>query len=562
MVTGVLAFTLIIGYVGIDKYLAAIGASNGFVDVIYVDVQLFALQIPGAVAQPGYPWQMDVARVLAPIVTSYTAIRAVMIVFSDRIDTIAARFSRQHVIVAGLSDMGVTIAIKLRAAGFSVVAVDPDPDPELRARVRDERIKLIDGDARQPAVLRRARAARARTVVACADDDGVNAAIAVVARSFAEERQQPLTCLAHVTSPELCNLLRAREMSIGREHLFYRLDFFNTDETAARVMLLEHLPSVAAGAEDMVVVGASGAAEHVIIAAARQRSREVAPLEVRWVAPGACELVLSLQARHPVVAGSTELTPIELDIDAAEFAEAEFVMSHSGPVDAVFICVDDDGHALSAALTLHRRLADAPTPVVVQTTNESGLASLLRADRAGFETVHAFATYDRTCDPEVLLAGTLETMARAMHEAYAAKEAALGRTTSDNPSMARWDELPEAMRESNRDQAAHVGVKLEAAGCTLERLVPGGEMFQFDGEEFERLAELEHERWVRDHERNGWTLGPAKDPNGKVTPYLVPYDELSEEIKDYDRDTIERLPAFLASLGYQIKRVAPSPIAR
>ena len=556
VVTLVLIITLVIGYVGIAEHLEAIGASHGVIDVLYVDIQLFALQISGSVAHPGYPWTLDVARVLAPLVTSYTALRGLMLVFRDRIDTFLARFSRRHVIVAGLGEKGLTMARGLRAQGVRVVAIDPDGESDQRVQARDLRVRFVEGDARSEATLRRANTKRATTVIAAAADDGVNAAIAVVARRFAERRDEPLRCLAHITDPELCNLLRVRELSIGREHASFRLDFFNTEETAARLMLLEHVPDVGA-ANDLVIVGSTGVAQHVVVAAARLRHATGAagPLRIHLVDEDPGPVVESLAARHPLTAEACDVHAVRASLTSAAFSRGEFLFHDGRPADAVFACLPDDGDALAAALTLHRVLADQPTPVVVQTTDDSGLASLLRADRAGFETVHAFAMYERTCEPEVLLRGTSETLARAMHEAYVAKEVALGRSTSDNPSMADWMDLPEALRESNRDQAAHIGVKLEAAGCTLERLVPGGESFRFTDDEIEHLAELEHGRWNRDRERNGWTFGPTKDPVRKVTPHLVPWDELSDEIKGYDRDTVERLPGFLATLGYQIHRV-------
>lgn len=557
VVTIVLACTLVVGYIGIAEHLEAIGASHGVIDVVYVDIQLFALQISGAVGEPGYPWTMDVARILAPLVTSYTALRGLMLVFRDRIDTFLARFSRDHVVVAGLGEKGLRMAQGLRARGMRVVAIDPDAASAPRTRARELRIRFVEGDARAEASLRRANASRATTIVAAAGDDGVNAAIAVVARRFAEGRSEPLACLAHITDPELCNLLRVRELSIGRAHAPFRLDFFNTDETAARLMLLDHVPDIGA-ARDLVVVGSGGVAEHVVVAAARLRRADpsrTTRLRIHLVDGDPTAAVEALSARHPLVADACDVHAVDAPLGSAAFSEGAFLFHEGRPADAVFACLPDDGDALSAALTLHRVLADVATPVVVQTTDDSGLASLLRADRAGFETVHAFATHERTCDPDVLLRGTSETLARAMHEAYVAKEVALGRTPADNPSMAAWDRLPESLRESNRDQAAHVGVKLEAARCTLERLVPGGESFRFSDEEVERLAELEHERWNRDRERNGWTLGPVKDPARKATPHLVPWDDLSEEIKGYDRDTVERLPGFLATLGYQIRRL-------
>jgi RyR domain len=73
----------------------------------------------------------------------------------------------------------------------------------------------------------------------------------------------------------------------------------------------------------------------------------------------------------------------------------------------------------------------------------------------------------------------------------------------------------------------------------------------------EQLAENAHDNWARRRLSEGWTWGPARDDAAKKHPDLVPYGELSEEEKQYDRDTaMETLRAILA-LGYQIRPGSP-----
>ena len=54
---------------------------------------------------------------------------------------------------------------------------------------------------------------------------------------------------------------------------------------------------------------------------------------------------------------------------------------------------------------------------------------------------------------------------------------------------------------------------------------------------------------------HGWTLG-EKDVEKKKTPYLVPYKDLSEQMKDYDRDVIRNIPIYADMLGLEIQRRA------
>lgn len=72
----------------------------------------------------------------------------------------------------------------------------------------------------------------------------------------------------------------------------------------------------------------------------------------------------------------------------------------------------------------------------------------------------------------------------------------------------------------------------------------------------EQLARNTHENWSSQRLAEGWRYGPVRDDARKEHPGLVPYDELSESEKQYDRTTaLETLKA-IVSLGYRLE--APS----
>lgn len=71
----------------------------------------------------------------------------------------------------------------------------------------------------------------------------------------------------------------------------------------------------------------------------------------------------------------------------------------------------------------------------------------------------------------------------------------------------------------------------------------------------ERLAESTHAHWAAQRMAEGWTYGKARDDAAKKHPDLVPYADLSDSEKQYDRTTaMETLKAVLA-LGYEIRKV-------
>lgn len=148
-----------------------------------------------------------------------------------------------------------------------------------------------------------------------------------------------------------------------------------------------------------------------------------------------------------------------------------------------------------------------------------------------------------------------ETLARAIHEDYVRKQREYGHDSADNPPMVAWEELPEHLRESNRRQAEGIAAKLRAIGCGIVPLTDGlHDVFTFDPSELERLARLEHERWWHEREATGWTYSPKKDIEGKSSPYLIPYDELPDEIRELDRNAVKAIPDVLARAGLMIAR--------
>lgn len=71
----------------------------------------------------------------------------------------------------------------------------------------------------------------------------------------------------------------------------------------------------------------------------------------------------------------------------------------------------------------------------------------------------------------------------------------------------------------------------------------------------ELLARNTHENWAKQRMAEGWRFGPRRDDAMKEHPSLVPYEELPESEKEYDRKTaIETIKTILA-LGYRIEKV-------
>ena len=70
----------------------------------------------------------------------------------------------------------------------------------------------------------------------------------------------------------------------------------------------------------------------------------------------------------------------------------------------------------------------------------------------------------------------------------------------------------------------------------------------------ERIAENVHEVWAKARMDEGWTYGEKRDDIHKKHTCLVPYDELPEEEKEYDRNTAMNTIKMVKKLGFRIER--------
>ena len=70
----------------------------------------------------------------------------------------------------------------------------------------------------------------------------------------------------------------------------------------------------------------------------------------------------------------------------------------------------------------------------------------------------------------------------------------------------------------------------------------------------EQLAKNTHDIWAKNRIAEGWVYGENRDDQKKEHPCLVPYEDLPDNEKQYDRNTaIEALKAITA-LGYKVEK--------
>jgi hypothetical protein len=568
--------TVIFAWSGFYESMTAAGEHPSFGDLLYRVILIFVLR-EGTV-DPPVPWQLDLARFLAPALAASATLAAVATLLRERLVTARARRFSGHAVVCGLGATGAQIAVILRDRGYRVVAIERDAANPRISVCKDAGAIVLVGDGSDMDLLRRAGGEKAAYLFAVTADDMTNSEIALAGRVLtARRRRDALTCFVHIHDQTLSGAVRRFAIAECNDGKF-RLESFSIAERASSALLDAHPPfdesgKTASGRPRILVVGASDTARELIVEAARRwrkhRGGKSHRLRVTVIDEDAEVRIAALKERYPQLNTVCEITTRSIGLESAEFTRAEFLREgtrigvHGETVTIVYVCVDDEARGISAAIHLRRRLGREQIPMVVcLETDRDGFAGLLRPAGDGsamYGQIDVFGLLDCLSDAESLLRGNNELVAMAMNADYCDYIAAEKGTRETRGAAALWGSLTPADRESNRQAAAHVGRKLEAIGCDLEPLVDWDEHpFLLTSVEVETLARMEHDRWWQWHTSLGWRQAPVRDRSRKEHPDMVPYDELSPETQEKDRVQVRRIPKILHELDFRIVRGRPA----
>jgi len=146
----------------------------------------------------------------------------------------------------------------------------------------------------------------------------------------------------------------------------------------------------------------------------------------------------------------------------------------------------------------------------------------------------------------------VEKLGEAIHREFLQEN----RQKSADPVMMPWKELREDLKDSNRQQAAYAEDVLRKVGYGLRQTTKiKVARPSFKTSEIEGLAEMEHGRWVVERLESGWKFGSKRDALNKMSPFLVPWNDLPEGVKEYDRKAVLNWPKIFAQAGLEIYRI-------
>jgi len=111
-----------------------------------------------------------------------------------------------HVVVVGLGQVGLRLALLLRQAGIPVVAVDDREDGENVGHARERGLPVVIGRGADPSLLDRLSLDRAIALAAVTNDDLQNIAVTLAARALAPDLRFVLRAGSNATAGETRSL--------------------------------------------------------------------------------------------------------------------------------------------------------------------------------------------------------------------------------------------------------------------------------------------------------------------------------------------------------------------
>ena len=595
-ITGIAIFFL--GFFGFKQFYAKSGGHQTLADLIYQTIQLF--WITSAVPPGPKPWALELSRFLATTITMIAAVKALMLLFRDKFQGFRLNRWKEHVVICGLGKKGKQLADDLIAQGEQVVIIESDDGNEEIDNCRECGGIVLAGDATSTYLLKKARAQHAKSVFAVCADDRINLEVALLAHKLMTEgkfhgRKWPNSssccnvptesflsngheaaspsrfCFVHLVDMELRDLL-AKHQVFSRIGGQVGIKCFNIFENEARRLFKDNPPDVYARVmgQDIVhllIIGFGQMGQSIALQAAKvghyANGKHVRISVVDKFAEKKGNRFLH---EYPMFGEICDITFNNLDIDDINFLNGSFLVELGGRdfVTQIIVCLEQETTGLVSGLHLMHLFKGTRCPLLIRVNVETELMGFLQNDTSSpnsnnenNQCIHAFGSIAGSCSSQMVLNEEQDRMDRIVHAAYVCVKLAKDKDSAKDASMLPWDDLSEDLKESNRQQTEHIEVKLRAIGCRKRPIPQSGPTdFTFTIEEIELLANMEHYRWNAERFLDGWTWTEGeKELGNKKSPYLVEWKDLSEKIKDYDRNTVREIPAVLAEIGEEIERI-------
>jgi hypothetical protein len=546
----------------------------------YLTARMFVLEDISSVEPAwGTPILLQFLRILGPALFASGVIAWAAKLIAG-FDWVRLQSCSKHVIVSGLGDKGLKVALSAREAGLQVVAIEANKQSPESKTAEDRGVIVISSDASNKELLKRVKIHRCSKFFAfcpvCKNAEIISSAIDVLS---CKEKKNDLSCkkkkkmsrssypilYSHVSSPALRNALQRREYDIYHQDQPW-IEYLNILDKCSGILASRF--QLSDTTDRILIAGCSEFHECLFEWLARhwaslECSREN-KLQITFVAPGSSISKNKVYEKHPHIGDY-------LNIECFDGSLAMWVRQHQesfskselvNELNISIACVSelDDNTTLASALEVEEsfRQADSPALIYAVFNSSLGYGRLLDADtKSGDRCIEAFGLLEEFCDIQVLEENKTELLAKAIHDGYLKNQGAQKKSSILPRYKKPWSELSEANREPSRASArmaiqqlgSYRLLTVQATEILREEVVIGSL-------DIEALAQSEHSRGIIWKADQGYRHGSCRNDKGhpRTPPSMIPFSDLSETEKVEYRNMWLEVFKWLTEHGYLLIR--------
>ena len=548
---------VVLGYRGFCEYFQTLGMELTRAEIFYSTINLFFWNLyAGPLSNVdqlcALPWQLELARWLAPLTLTVAAGKAILVLMGQEINRFRLGARSRHRVIFGLNEMSIQTLKDWRKQGKRVTIVDEGRDNAYIGEAIRLGGNLIAMNPRDPSSLRVAAAQRAHQVLICTEDDNSNLSLAknLYLLKQQQSKQREVKCAIEIRSLELAQVLYETDL-IKVDHDNFSALLINRERLLARMLLQHYGPDIVlpqqgkavaeplvimlAGDEDLII-------QFILRLATVGHYGLPQPLQIVYVGKSASTTIAWLKREYPALSTLVVLDSIEAQFSMLQRATCLEAIHRVNP-DLLYFCFANHSDQLVWVQSFNAM--QLKLPLVVVNSGKRMVPTGRAFIEASENIIYADSILDCFSADHLFNLGN-DQLAKAIHSDYMEKQKAEGDTLEKNSSLKPWSSLPETLKDSNRNQADHLAVKkrlIEREQGAIE--IDNGKL-QISDVLRNTLAKTEHDRWMAEKLLAGWQVTDGKKDTGRrLNPCLVPWSRLPQEEKQKDFDAVDGIPNLL-----------------
>ncbi|MDO5725992.1 MAG: hypothetical protein Q4P29_06815 [Tissierellia bacterium] len=547
--------------------------------IIYGTFKLFVFYSP-IPAQAEYTITYEIAKWLAPILTSALVLTKITNTFLHLINQTRNKLSHRHIIIFEKNDISDALILNLLSGvkkyNISLISNDPIPD-EWKKDYEKKGIAAYEFNFNQAspkeinALIKKLKFNTVNAFIFCAETDLENYALFLkVLKNIVPQNEIKcfINCESHsipLYLEEILNQERKNTAALS----FLDIIPFNQNELTVRLLLnnphikngilRENFDSLskfmnsqksltpkniseALGEVHFLILGVNELTVPLILHSANNATISLdKKIKICILDPDADKKLSSFLSSHEEIFNTVEIKTFQFDSKSRDFKPFLRELKTNAPPTAIFLLYPETVLNLEALTIIDRYFYD--TPKALRNISGVNLQPILPK---GHEEILVFGDILEIMNEDILIQSALDKRAKEFNISYneAASAAGLGQGSN-------WEDLSQTKKTSSRASAAHAKIKEEILkriyydkdGHQIKKILneqfevyqklnrekdDNSESFKYEFSEFlannpvlDFLSQLEHKRWCNSYYAMNFKYGKVKDEFLKTHPCLI-----------------------------------------